>query len=77
MQNIYKEPDFNWWAKHVMHRRDRIISKVKQRIAKKYFKRKMKFWIEFPKTLHESMSLDKNNINTLWYDAIAKDIRSV
>ena len=36
----------------------------------------MKFGIEWPKAVQESMALDKKNCNTLWADAIAKDTRS-
>ena len=57
-----------------MWRQDRIISKVKQSGAKKYFKRKINFGIEFPKTVQESMSLDNNNDNILWADSIAKEM---
>ena len=45
-QKIDHDPDFNWWAKHVLRIRDIIISKVKQRGAKKYANRVMKFGIE-------------------------------
>ena len=57
-----------------MRRKYRIISKVKQRGANKYIKRTMKFGIEFPKKVQEAMALDKKNVNTLWNDAIAKEI---
>ena len=56
----------------MMWRRDSIISKLKQRGAKKYSKGKMKFGIELPNTVQESMALDKKNGNTLWSDAIVK-----
>ena len=31
LQKLDHEPAFNWWVKHVLRKRDRIISKVKQR----------------------------------------------
>ena len=47
---------------------------MKQRGANKYIKRTMKFGIEFPKKVQEAMALDKKNVNTMWNDAIAKEI---
>ena len=61
LNKIDHDPDFKWWEKHVPQRRDRIISKAKQLISKKYVKRKKKFWIEFPKKVQEDMALDKKN----------------
>ena len=76
LQKIDHEPDFNWFAKHVLRRRGKIISKVKQRSAKNYVKKTMKFGIEFPKKVQEAMALDNKNVNTLWNDPIAKEMRS-
>jgi hypothetical protein len=36
LQDIDHEPTFNWWAKRVLRKRDRIILKVKQRGVKNY-----------------------------------------
>ena len=43
----------------------------------RYLKRLHKFGIELPKTVQEAFELDKKNGNTLWADAIAKEIRDV
>ena len=77
LQKIDHEPAFNWWVKHVLQKRDRIISKVKQRRAKKYARTTMKFGVECPKTVEEALAFDKKNGNTLWADAIAKEMRNV
>ena len=77
LQKIDHEPDFNWWENHVIQRRDIIISKVKHFVVKNYVKRTMKFGIECPKSVQEAMSLDNNNGNTLWADAISKKMRYV
>ena len=77
LQKLDHEPAFNWWVKHVLRKRDRIISKVKQRGAKKYAKTTMKFGIECPKTVEEALALDSKNGNTLWADAITKEMKNV
>ena len=73
---IDHEPAFNWWVPHVLKKRDRIISLVRKRNPR-YLKRTHKFGIELPKTVKEAFELDKKNGNTLWADAIAKEMRDV
>ena len=53
-----------------------IISAVKHRNAK-YLKHTHKFGIEVLKTVAEAIDLDENNGNTLWQDAIVKDMVNV
>ena len=36
-----------------------------------------KFGIEIPKTVNEALALDCKNDNTLWVDAITKEMREV
>jgi len=57
MADIDREPAFNWWVPHVLKKRDRIISMVKQRSAR-YLKRTHKFGIEVPKTVADAHELD-------------------
>jgi hypothetical protein len=70
------EPAFNWWVPHVLRKRDHIISLVCGRTTR-YLKRTHKFGIEIPKTVKEALALDRKNGNTLWADAIAKEMREV
>ena len=70
---IDDEPAFNWWAKKVLRRRDRIIAKVKS----KYWRTSHKFGIRIPKTVEEAYRIDQENGNTFWTDAIAKEMRNV
>lgn len=72
-RNLLNEPAFVWWAKDVLRRRRRIIQKVKSR----YWQRTHKFGIRLPKTVAEALALDKENGNTLWYDAIQKELKNV
>ena len=57
-------------------KRYHIILAVKQSNAK-YIKCTHKFDIEVPKTVVEVIALDENNGDTLWQDAIAKEIKNV
>jgi hypothetical protein len=70
------EPAFNWWVPHVLKKCDQMISLVHKRTTR-YLKRTHKFGIEIPKTVKEALALDRKNGNTLWADAIAKEMREV
>jgi hypothetical protein len=75
-KGIDLEPSSNWWVPHVLKKRLLIISLVcKQTTC--YLKRTHKFGIEVPKTVKEALALDCMNGNTLWADAIAKEMREV
>ena len=75
-QSLMREPAFDWWAPHVLKRRDRIISLVKKRNAR-YLKKHEKYGIRLPKTVKEAIKTDEDNGNTLWQDAIAKEMKNV
>ncbi len=75
-QGIDHEPAFNWWVPHVLKKRDRIISLVHKQTTR-YLKRTHKFGIEVFKTVKEALALDRKNGNTLWADAIAKEMKEV
>ena len=56
-----------------MKKRNRILAKVKS----KYWLRSHKFGISIPKSVEEAKEVDNQNGNTLWWDAICKEIRNV
>ena len=70
---IDDEPAFAWWVSGVLKKRDRIISKINT----KYWQRTHKYGIRIPKTVQEALLLDKQNGNTLWWDAICKEMANV
>ena len=70
---INKEPAFAWWIPHVMKHRNQIIGKVKS----KYWLRTHKYGIETPKSVVQAYLIDKKNGNTLWRDAINKEMKNV
>jgi hypothetical protein len=65
--------DFVWWAPHVLKKRTRIISAV----TKRYHKRTHKFGIEVPKSWDDCVRPGKDNDNTLWKDAVRKEMKNV
>ncbi len=75
-KGIDLEPPFNWWVPHVLKKRDQIISLVCKRTTR-YLKRTHKFGIIVPKTVKEALALDHKNGNTLWADAMAKEMKEV
>ena len=75
-QGIDHEPAFNWWVKHVLKKRDRIITSIRKQQTR-YLKKSHKFGIELPKTVEQALALDAKNGNTLWADAISKEMENV
>jgi hypothetical protein len=73
---IDHEPAFTWWVPHVLKKCDRLIS-LFRKWTTRYLKRTHKFGIEVPKTVKEALALDRKNGNTLWADAIAKEMMEV
>ena len=71
---IIEEPAFAWWAKEVLRKRKRILSKLGK---SKYWRTVEKFGIRVPKTVEEAMRLDRENGNSLWNDAIQKEMKHV
>ena len=58
---------------YTIRKRNRIIAKVKS----KYWVRTHKFGIKIPKNVAEARAFDAENGNTLWWDAICKEMRNV
>ena len=71
--NISDEPAFAWWVLGTIKRRNKIIKEVRHRLAKKTHK----FGIKVPNSVQEALSLDQENGNCLWRDAIQKEISNV
>ena len=66
-------PAFSWWVPYVLRKRKRILAAVQSR----YHKRTHKFGFEIPKTMQRALKIDKECGNTLWQDAIAKEMANV
>ena len=72
-KKLSNEPAFAWWVPHVMKKRTTIISKVKS----KYWTKTHKFGIRLPKSVEEAKKLDRESGDTLWWDAICKEMKNV
>ena len=71
--SIDNHPVFAWWVPATLRRKERIIKQVSHRLAKKQFK----FGIKVPNSVDEALSLDQENNNRLWQDAIQKELKNV
>ena len=72
-KRISDEPVFAWWLPHVIKKRKQIISKIKS----KYWTRTHKFGIRVPKSIQDAISIDKQNDNHLWWEAICDEMKNV
>ncbi|KAI2513194.1 Reverse transcriptase (RNA-dependent DNA polymerase) [Fragilaria crotonensis] len=72
-KGIDTEPAFAWWVPFTLKRRNRIIAAVNSR----YHKRTHKFGIEVPKTFDDCVRIDNGNGNTMWQDAVRKEMSKV
>ena len=70
---ISEEPAFAWWSPLVLKKCNRIIAKTKS----KYWLRTHKFGIEIPKSVLQARQIDAKCGNTLWWDAICKEMKNV
>ena len=73
LARISEEPAFAWWASSVLKKRNTIIAKTKS----KYWLRTHKFGIEIPKSVIQARQIDTKCGNTLWWDAICKEMKNV
>ena len=69
---IDDEPAFAWWCRQAVKQRDAIVGKVCKRIRKR-----SKFGIAMPRDYGEAVMLDRENGNSLWQDAIKKEMNKV
>ena len=70
---LLDEPAFAWWAKSVLRRRNRIISKVKSR----YWKTTHKFGFKLPHSVEEALKIDEETGTDYWRQAIEKEMSKV
>ena len=72
-RGLDQQPAFAWWVSAVLRKRNRIIAAVNNRFVKKDFM----FGIQVPRNVTEAIALDRENGNTLWQDAIKKEMDAV
>ena len=72
-RGLEKEPAFAWWVPFTLKKRDAIIASVRSRVRK----RTHKYGIEVPTSIEHALEIDRRNNNTLWQEAIAKEMYNV
>ena len=72
-RGIDDEPAFKWWVPYTLRKRDTIISAVKARLKVSTHK----YGVEVPTSIEHGKRLDKENGNTLWADALTKEMTNV
>lgn len=71
---ISVEPAFAFWVLvYTLRRRNCIVAAVNAR----YYRQTHKFGIEIPKTFQDCLRIICKNCNTLWQDAISKELVKV
>ncbi len=69
---IAEEPAFALWVPYILKKRDQIVSAVDRRVAK----RTHKCGIRILMTIQDAYWLDGSNKNTLWRNAIRKEMKN-
>jgi hypothetical protein len=72
-RNIGEEPAFAWWVPYILRKRDVIILAVNSRVCKTSHK----YGIEVPSSVRHAIEIDQRNKNTLWQNALAKEMGNV
>ena len=72
-RGLDEEAAFEWWVPYTLRKRDVIISAVNSR----YMATTHKYGIEVPKTIEQALRLDRQNGNTMWFDATNKEMANV
>ena len=72
-RNIDDEAAFAWWVPYTIRKRDVIISAIKCRARKTTHK----YGIELATSVDHARDIDRKNKDTLWMDALAKEMRNV
>ena len=71
--NIDDEPAFAWWVPYVLRKRDAIVKAVNSRVCRTSHK----YGIELPTSVKHAIEIDSKNGNTLWQDALKKEMGNV
>ena len=70
---ISMEPAFAWWVPYTLKKHNQIVAKVKS----KYWIRTHKFGVRILKLVKEAKELDHQNDNSMWWEAICKEMKNV
>ena len=71
--NLLDLPAFKWWTPYVLRKSKIILSKIKARMSQVTHK----YGVELPRSADHAAQLDKQNNNTLWADALDREMSNV
>ena len=72
-RGISNEPAFAWWVPYTLRKREVILAAVKNRIRKTTHN----YGIEIPRDVEHVHEIDSRNGNTMWRDALKKEMYNV
>jgi len=67
------EPAFDWWVGDVLKRKERLIKMSQSHRLRTGYK----FGLRVPNTVEEALEIDRERGDTLWQDAINKEMTNV
>ena len=73
IKGIATEPAFTWGVNYEIREKSAIISKIKSL----YWQTTHRYDVRLPKTTAEALRIDYENGDTLWWDAICKEMANV
>ena len=74
LQNeLQDELAFAWWIGYTLKKKARICTKTKS----KYWQKTHKYGFQMPKMVKQAIGHDKKDGNTLWWDALMKEMKNV
>ena len=72
-RGISNEPAFAWWVPYTLRKREVILAAVKNHIRRMMHK----YGVEIPRDVEHVHEIDARNGNTLWWDALKKEMNNV
>ena len=72
-RGIDKEPAFEWWAPHILKKRQVILPALKKRIRKTTHK----YSNEIPTSVEHAYKLDRKNGNNFWKEALEMEMYNI
>ena len=72
-RGISNEPAFTWWVPYTLRKREVILAVVKNQIRKTTHK----YGIKIPRDVEHAHEIDSRNGNTMWRDALKKEMYNV
>ena len=72
-RGISNEPAFAWWVPYTLRKREVILAAVKNQIRKTTHK----YGIKIPRDVEHAHEIDSRNGNTMWRDALKKEMYNV